>query len=408
MENKEILKFCLQKGLLLDGDALSLFNGLSDINSVKLLLEKIKINTGEKIITRGLFERNREQLNEFVLTLPEENQKSFEKFKIKLGLNIEISREVSSVIENKVLNETSVLVFSENVVKGKKVVVSDFVNYFRNRFYDMKSILQEKPELNGLTSINKLSRDSQSVSLIGIISNKTITKNKNIIFEIEDLTGKIKVLVNCKKEALFKEAEDISLDSVIGFKGSGNREIFFVNDIFFPDAVLSERKKSLKDESVVFIGDLHYGSKLFLEENFLKFIDYLNGNVPNTPEAEKIKYLFIVGDLITGVGNYPNQEADLKVGGVEEQFSCIANLLGKIRSDIKIIISPGNHDCVRLMEPQPKINEKYAWPLYKMKNVFITENPCNINIGAVPGFSGFNILTYHGFSFFYYVNNVQS
>ena len=115
----------------------------------------------------------------------------------------------------------------------------------------------------------------------------------------------------------FTEGEDIVLDSVLGFKGTGNNEVLFANEIIFPEANLPERKKSDKEEYALFIGDIHYGSKNFLEKSFLKFIDYLNGNVPNTPESKKIKYLFIVGDLITGVGNYPNQELDLKVPNLE-------------------------------------------------------------------------------------------
>jgi DNA polymerase II small subunit len=207
---------------------------------------------------------------------------------------------------------------------------------------------------------------------------------------------------------LYKKAEEICLDSVIGFKCSGNREILFVNDLVFPEAILPERKWSPVEEYALFIGDLHFGSKKFLEKSFVKFINYINGKVPNTPEVEKIKYLFIVGDLITGVGNYPNQEKDLKIVDLEEQFEGIAKLLGKIRKDIQIIISPGNHDGIRLMEPQPILDEKYAWPLYELENVVLTGNPSQVNIGSQKDFAGLNVLTYHGFSFPYYANNVSS
>ena len=139
----------------------------------------------------------------------------------------------------------------------------------------------------------------------------------------------------------------------------------------------------------------------------MKFIDYLNGKLPNTPEVKKIKYLFIVGDLVTGVGNYPNQEQDLEILDIEEQFLGIVELLKKIRKDIKIIISPGNHDGVRLMEPQPLFDEKYAWPLYDLENVILTKNPSTLNIGAGDSFSGFNILCYHGFSYFYYSGSIS-
>jgi len=431
MDTKEILKFCIEKGFLLDKDVLELFSGTNDIDAEtsKLIIEGIGQFTQKRVITRSVFDDNKDKLDQILLNLPEENQRQAEKLKIKLGLSIEISREIikkdvdvekinkvekemvyetTSVDENK---NTGVKIMSENQILSKKLEVSDFVRYFRNRFFEMSNILRERAELENLISINKISGNSNGISLIGIVSSKRITKNKNMLIELEDLTGKIVVLINVNKPDLFKKAEEIALDSVIAVKGSGSREIVFVNDIFFLDSRLQERKKSPVEEYVLFIGDLHFGSKRFLEKSFLRFIDYLNGEVENTPEVEKIKYLFLVGDVVTGVGNYPNQEVDLKVVDLEEQFIGLAELLKKIRKDIKIIISPGNHDGVRLMEPQPYLDEKYAWPLYDLNNIILTGNPCQVNIGAKKSkgvdFPGFNVLTYHGFSFTFYANNIS-
>jgi DNA polymerase II small subunit len=59
------------------------------------------------------------------------------------------------------------------------------------------------------------------------------------------------------------------------------------------------------------------------------------------------------------------------------------------------------------MEPQPLFDEKFAWPLYHLENVVLTGNPAQVSIGVNECFSGFKILTYHGFSFPYYANNVD-
>jgi len=415
MDDKELLKFCLEKGFLLDREILNLFKEISDTESVKLILEKVKTHTRQRVITKKVFSENKNKVREFFLELPEKNQEKLRKLKIRLGLSIEISQEVAQE-EAKIISQQQtkedfnegVKVLSNFSFLNKKPEVGDFIKYFRNRFLNMKGFLQQHSELEGLVSINKISGSRQNFSIIGLVSDKKITKNKNLLFEIEDLTGKIRVLVNANREEVYKKAEEISLDSVVGFRGSGNREIFFANDVVFPELRVTEKKRSLVDESVVFLGDLHFGSKLFLKEGFLKFIDYLNGKVPNTPEASKIKYVFFVGDLITGIGNYPNQEKDLKIKNLEDQFIELAELLGKIRKDMILIISPGNHDCVRLMEPQPILDEKYAWPLYDMENVILTPNPCEVNIGAKKGFSGFNVLTYHGFSFPFYADTVPS
>ncbi|MBU0959551.1 MAG: metallophosphoesterase, partial [Nanoarchaeota archaeon] len=389
----------------------------------------IKKHTGKKIITKEVFEKNKESVGNFLLNLPKENQARLENLKIKMGLSIEISREESENVEesnnsdeiiperkfigkepikitkiNKDLDGVKIL--SVNCVPGKKFGVDNFVDGFRGRLKDMKGVLQLRPELEGLVSLDKISGSRQGISIIGMVSDKKITKNKNILFEVEDLTGKIKVLVNQNKEELYAKAEEVALDSVVGFKCSGNKEILFANDIIFPDCFLFDRKKSPEEECVAFIGDIHYGSKNFMAKEFLRFIDYLNGKLPGSEEAKKIKYLFIVGDLVTGIGNYPNQERDLQITDLEDQFTGIAGLLGKIRKDIKIIISPGNHEGVRLIEPQPLYDEKYAWALYDMENVILTENPVSINIGAKKSFSGFDVLVYHGFSFPFYANNV--
>ncbi len=428
MSSKEILSFCFEKGILIDKEILNLFGETNDVDSIKLILERITGYTQKKIITKNVFDENKEKVTQFFSTLPTENQKKLEKLKISLGLSIEISKEKVEPLttlhllpqnkQEEILHPHSqkeneedfsnVKIVSQIPSFGKKIEVKDFFRYFRQRFIDIRKILQEHSELDNLVSVNKISRSNQRISIIGIVYSKKITKNNNILLEVEDLTGKIKVLVTQNKKEVYQKAEDITLDSIIGFKGSGNNDILFVNEIVFPDAAIPERKKSPVEENILFISDLHIGSKNFMAKNFLKFIDYLNGKVPDTPEVEKIKYLFIVGDLIGGVGVYPNQEKELKIKDLEAQYSRVAELLNKIRKDIKIIILPGNHDCVRLMEPQPVLDEKYAWPLYNLKNVILTGNPSLINVGAKENFPGFNILGYHGFSYHYYANNIPS
>jgi DNA polymerase II small subunit len=420
MDSKEIINFCLKKGLLVDKDVLNLFSGAEDIEITKTIIERFSSHIQQRIITKEVLKKNKEKFNEFLLDFPESKQKNLEKLKINLGLSIKISRVSEDVFKNvskekkenkeskKENKEIPIKVVSMGCFQGKKLSVPDFVSYFRNRFSSLKAILEKRSELKNLVSIGKFFGDRQNCSLIGMVLSKRVTKNKNIILEIEDLTGRIKVLINSNKKELYQVAEEITLDSVLGFKGSGNRDIFFANDIFFPDSFLPERKKSNIEEYALFIGDLHYGSKLFLKKGFLKFIDYLNGKVPGTPEVSKIKYLFIVGDVISGVGNYPDQEKDLDVVDLEEQFIGLANLLKKIRKEIKIIISPGNHDCMRIMEPQPIFDEKYAWPLHELDNVILTGNPSQVNIAYKKGFSGFDVLVYHGFSFPYYAGNIPS
>jgi len=97
--------------------------------------------------------------------------------------------------EPKVSGEVKeVEILEEYEFKTKKITVGDFVKYFRDRYIFLKEILQER-HLEGLCSIGKLSGQQRQVSIIGMVYNKRITKNKNIILELEDLTGRVSVLI---------------------------------------------------------------------------------------------------------------------------------------------------------------------------------------------------------------------
>ncbi|MBU2612204.1 MAG: metallophosphoesterase, partial [Nanoarchaeota archaeon] len=363
MEKAELQKICLEKNVLLDSSFAKIFSSLEEISLVLFLIEKIKLLTGKKFFNESLLKQNASKIKKFVKEFSEIKRIDSSLVLKKMGLG-NFKDEISSKKED--LSSGRVKIVSSFNTEGKKFEVKDFVTHFRNRYEEIKLFLQEKKELENLVSINKLSQDRQKFSVIGMVYDKRITKTKRVLLEIEDLTGKMRVLINPDSEEIAKKCEDIPLDSVLGFRGTGSSEILFANEIIFPEAGLEERKKSPVEEYAAFIGDVHFGSKKFLEKDFKKMVDYLNGEVPNTPEALKIKYLFIVGDLITGVGNYPDQERDLNFLDLEAQFEKIADILGDLRKDIKIIISPGNHDGVRLMEPQPLLNEKYAWPLYEL------------------------------------------
>lgn len=405
MLKEKLLNFSLEKNILLDNFLLNILKDY-DFESIQIFLEKLKNYTGKKFLNKSLIDNNKKIINKFIEEISVIKDKNFLSLKEKLNID-DFKKEVKIVESDKNNNfEGKVKISNSNPTIPKKLEVKDFVIHFKNRYEDLKNIMQDRPEFENLISIGKISNDKQKISVIGMVAEKKMTKNGNLMLEIEDLTGRIKVLISSNKKELLEEAENITLDAVLGFKGLGNSDIIFSNDIIFPETILSERKKGPLEEYALFIGDIHFGSHNFLEKDFQKFINFLNGKVSNDSYISKIKYLFIIGDLITGVGNYPNQEKDLLIVDLEEQFQKMADLLGQIRKDIKIIISPGNHDCVRLMEPQPLLSEKYAWPLYELENVIVTENPAVVNIGEREGFPGFDVLTYHGFSFPYYANNI--
>ncbi|MEM4153034.1 MAG: metallophosphoesterase [Candidatus Pacearchaeota archaeon] len=396
---KEDIKILLSKGYLVEQSMAFLLNNLfNDISLAELLL---RFNP-PRIITKDFFYNN---LNKFVESSNDEKFLAIVKEHFSLNEKEKSFEEIEQEKE-KFEKIKDVEIVEERVFTQRKIAVDDFIKYFRDRYLVLKNCLQDR-DLEGLCSIGKISGQKKVLSVIGLVYDKKTTKNKNILLELEDLTGKISVIVHRDKKELFEKASNVVLDEVIAVKGTGSNEIVFANDIIFPD-LATEQKKSPVEQLVAFTADLHVGSDKFLEENFLKFIDWLNGNIGSEKQkefAKKVKYFFIVGDTVDGVGVYPGQEKELRIKDVREQYKLLAEYLNKIRKDVTIIMcAGGKHDASCFIEPQPKIPKEIAPELYKLKNLIITTNPAIVKIAKSKNFPGFNVLMYHGDSYDYYVD----
>lgn len=412
---EEILKFFMRKGFLLDNEMLNFFLQLQDKETADKIVDKIKTLSSERIITKSLIDKNLNGMRDVFSSLEEKKKKIVERFFVNLNLSIEIKKErfleVGLESENGGEDEAGRLEEVANHLKiilpyitpPKKLKVEDFIRYFRNRYTEMKEILQERTELNNLTSLDRISGQRQGVSVIVFVSDKRVTKNKNILLEIEDLTGRGLALINQNKPELYEKAKDILLDEVVGLRCSGSREMLFVNDIIYPNAAIAEKKKADREVYALFTSDLHVGSDRFFEENFLKFIDFINGKLNHKEEVKKIKYLFLTGDNVDGIGVFPGQENHLYIKDIKEQYEKLASLLKKIRKDIRIIMCPGQHDAVRVAEPQPAIEEFFAPELYKISSLTLVTNPCYVTLQE-----GFSVLMYHGAGFHGVINDIES
>ncbi len=308
--------------------------------------------------------------------------------------------------------DSSVIVLKSYRDRVKKREVKDFVSYFRRRYETLRGLVQNRQEMRDAISINRvLSRSSrESVSVIGLVYEKAKTKNGNIILTLEDSTGRVKALINQNNPDVMRIAQDVCEDEVIGVKGFCGDKIIFANQIIFPDAVNNELKRAEDEVYAAFISDLQVGSAKCLIDDLKKFVRWLNlelGDSHQKEAAKKVKYLFLVGDLIDGVGIYPKQDGDLAVKDVVQQYQMCADLFRGLRKDIKIIACPGNHDALRLAEPQPAFND-YAKPIADLPNITLVSNPALVNIHSSESFPGFNVLLYHGVSFHYYIDNVDS
>ena len=291
----------------------------------------------------------------------------------------------------------------------KKREMKDFVTLFNNRLKQIGSILKTRVELSGALPARRLKEKQprEKVSFIGMISELSVTKNDNVIIKAEDRTGELTFIASASRQEIIDKTKEIFLDEVVGLKGTvGNGGVIFLEDIIWPDVPVDRPlKKARSDISAVFISDIQIGRR-FLYPEFQKFIDWLNGKHEDPDVAElskKVKYLFIVGDLVDGVGLFPGQEQEAEIKDIYEQFDAVADFLEQVPERITIFAIAGNHDPVRLAEPQPKIPKKLAKRLYEMSNMVMLTNPSIVKIAKEEDFSGIEVLLYHGMSFDYYI-----
>jgi len=392
---EDILKICMKKGFFLDKEVLNLFSYLNEEGILELINVLKDLGIKERVISKSLIFNHSDDIKSL---LSSENISDYNLFFDKIGVFDEKSKR-----EFKNKNFGIVKLISAPAFTQKKIVVKDFINNFRSRYEKMRKIFESK-NFENLSSIRKIGNDRGNYTIIVYILRKRVTKNKNLFIEVEDPSGTSIVLVNQNKKELFDKARNLIEDDIVAFSVSGTSEMLFAKEMFYPGASLSEKKHSKFDEYVAFTGDFHIGSKMFLEKNLLKFVKWLNGEEGNKKQKEiamKVKYLFVLGDNIDGVGHYPEQEKFLVEKTSTGQYAKVEEILGGIRDDIEIIMCPGQHDSVWVGEPQPIISEKWAPGLYKMKNLHLVPNPSFVEIDG-----GFKILMYHGASINRFVDEI--
>lgn len=408
---KNVVNFFLGKEILISPDIIKELSGDDLINQHKKIIEKIKSND---------FLILNKDINELLTKLPqidiswfdlEKSKALFEKGIDKKLYNKFISYLISEGGKEPTKKEEVKVLFSYNE-ESKKRDIQDFVYFFNSRYKSIEAMLRQRQELENITTVSRIvnKRERENISLIAIVTEKKTTKNKNIILKVEDPTGAIKVLVNKNKPELYNLAEEIVLDEVIGIVGVNGENIIFANNILWPDVPANrELKKYGEDVYAIFLSDLHVGSKNFLLGDFNKFLGWINGRLGDYQQKEiaaKVSYIFIVGDLVDGCGIYPEQDKELITKDIYQQYKECTELLKKIPSNINLIMCPGNHDALRIAEPQPQFYKDFSEPLYDLPNATLVSNPALVNICSSKDFPGFDVLMYHGYSFDYFVANV--
>ena len=112
----------------------------------------------------------------------------------------------------------------------------------------MEKLSKKEKKLWNVISINKIlnRKENDKVGLIGIIVSKNITKKGNIILELEDPTGSIKVIITKNKKNIFDLGNNLVLDEVVGIVGNSGDKVVFCNNIIFPELPINKELKKIR------------------------------------------------------------------------------------------------------------------------------------------------------------------
>ena len=279
----------------------------------------------------------------------------------------------------------------------------NFYKIFESRYKKTLKILSSRPESRQLRKIknikefrnksrfNSLDKENggpqiiDSVFVAGLIMLKKNRMN-DVELVIDDTTGSIPAV--CRTRDLISEASTLVLDQMLMLEISPskrNSNDFIVKDIIFPDIPEHVPSKSGTESYVALISDLHVGSKYFMEKEFKDFVSWLSSD---DDIVRKINFVCIAGDIVDGIGIYPNQDRELIDLNIKSQISYAADLLEKIPKRMHVFLIPGNHDPGRRALPQTALTNLRDFK--SLENFSILGNPSFIELNRVK------LLMFHG------------
>jgi DNA polymerase II small subunit len=263
----------------------------------------------------------------------------------------------------------------------------EFVTVFRDRYERLSTQLRGRVNHRPATAIADMPGGSDA-AMIGLVNDIRSTANGHWLVELEDTTGTFPCLV-MKDREIADLVDELLHDECVAVQGTlaDDGGVLFVDALHFPDVPRTYRPSTAdRHVQAALISDVHVGSQEFVADAWERFADWLH-----TDEAAAVEYLLIAGDMVEGVGVYPDQDEELDVVDIYEQYAVFSEYLKQVPGDVEIVMIPGNHDAVRLAEPQPGFDEELR-ELMSAHDARITGNPSTVTV------EGVSVLMYHGVS----------
>lgn len=364
-ESKGVAKV-LSSGYMLDAKAFDMINGLPEGTDVDGLVER-------------LLEQKAVALGEGKLITAEDVSRL-------------VPPETRVVEEPAVLRDESELevVLDPTLAIAPAEGAEGFSRLFRDRYQRLFSIVKERLDTKNSASVASAKglAPGKKTRIAGLLSDRS-SRRGNVEMRIDDPTGSIKVV--CQSGPVEKSAMEAPLDGMVVVEVSKTRSgQLFTDSVVLPDVPGRRAVSTSHRVYAVLLSDLHIGSRMFLADDFNRFLRWLNGDFGDKDVVNRVKYLVVGGDLVDGVGVYPGQEFQLAEKDPRKQYELAAEYLKQVPGRIQIVLSPGNHDAVRQALPQPAVAVDMAESLYAMENVRWVGDPAYLKL------HGATFLVYHG------------
>lgn len=271
----------------------------------------------------------------------------------------------------------------------------DFRKLFEDRYEKMINLLDQR--VGGARKVGDIHprrHGGEQLTVVGLVWSKNVSRNGNYFIDLEDPSTNELLTVGWTDDSIKDRFEEVMEDEVIAIRGNlaDDGDIMWGDDevergrppIMFPDI---PRRKNRDGPSrpvkAAMISDIHVGANEFYPEYWNDFVDWIRSD-------PTVNYLFVAGDLVEGVGVYPDQDEELHVLDIHDQYAMVGRMFEQIPDDIQIFASVGNHDTVRLAEPQPTLDEKFR--KYFPNNTEFVGNPVTVEVNNI------RVLMYHGMS----------
>ena len=214
-----------------------------------------------------LFDSDSKKLAEFLKKIPDKD-------KLPTRITIDFVKKILQTHKFEILQDFN--------TPQQTHTVGNAIQYFNNRYETMKKFFVDKPSLENLISINKITDKVKRFSIIAMVKEKD-EHEKTII--VEDQTGEILVWVQSN------DFEQIVSDEVLGLVCENNAVPKAVN-VVFPDVPLKrEVTKTSEEVFCLFISDFHFESEDFNKKYYENFLEWLKkSNYPNL-------YVFVLGGI---------------------------------------------------------------------------------------------------------------